>query len=166
MDKLVEYLSLLNSKKENGRVTWREYFKAITHLVASRSTCLRRKVGAIAIDQDTHRILATGYNGAPSGLSHCTPESCYKTVNNIATKDGLGAPCKALHAEQNLILQAATTNISLKGAVIYCTHQPCSTCTKLLIGCKVKAVYYFNPYPDEYAQTLWNEYKWDCCVQI
>ena len=157
---------IFQHSKPGDRASWEEYFLAITHLVAKRSTCLRRHVGAIAVDWNSRRILATGYNGAPSGLSHCTPESCYKTANNIASKDGLGAPCKALHAEQNLILQAATTNISLKGSVIFCTHQPCTTCSKLLIGLKVKRVYFVDPYPDEYALTLWREYGDGTCVKI
>lgn len=150
------------SQVNGDRASWHQYFMALAQQVATRSTCLRRHVGCIAVDPRTCRILATGYNGAPGGLTHCTPETCYKTKHNIASKDGLGAPCKAVHAEQNMVVQAATTNISLDSAVVFCTHQPCTTCTKLLIGIHASKVLYLNEYPDPYAQSLWDESEIQC----
>ena len=126
----------------------------ITCLVAQRSTCLRRKVGAIAVKDK--RILATGYNGAPAGVPHCLEAGCLR--------DQLGIPsgqrheiCRGLHAEQNVIVQAAVHGISLKGAEIYCTHQPCLICTKMLINCGITKVYFLEAYPDELAAAMIRE---------
>ncbi len=136
------------------RAPWSKYFMDITHLVAQRATCLRRKVGAIAVKDK--RILATGYNGAPSGVPHCLETGCLR--------EQLGIPsgqrheiCRGLHAEQNVIIQAAVHGISLKEAEIYCTHQPCLICTKMLINCGISAVYFLESYPDELAAAMVRE---------
>jgi dCMP deaminase len=126
----------------------------IAHMVAERSTCTRRKVGALAVRDK--RILATGYNGAPSGISHCLDVGCLR--------EELGVPsgqrheiCRGLHAEQNVIIQAAVHGVSMAGAEIYCTTQPCLICTKMLINCKVSAIYFAEGYPDELSQAMIKE---------
>ncbi len=136
------------------RIPWTSYFMKIAFMVAERSTCLRRKVGAVAVKDN--RILATGYNGAPSKLEHCLNIGCIR--------DKLGVPsgerhelCRGLHAEQNVIIQAAVYGISLKDADIYCTHQPCLICSKMLINCQIKTIYFANSYPDPIAVSLLEE---------
>ncbi len=133
------------------RMAWPDYFMSITHLVAERSTCLRRKVGAIAVKDK--RILATGYNGAPSKTPHCLDIGCLR--------EELGIPsgqrheiCRGLHAEQNVIIQAAVHGISLAGAELYCTHQPCLICSKMIINCGITTLCYASEYPDEIAEHL------------
>lgn len=136
------------------RLPWPEYFMRISFLVAERSTCLRRKVGAIAVKDK--RILATGYNGAPAGTAHCLDIGCLR--------DKLGIPsgqrhelCRGLHAEQNVIIQAATHGVSITGADLYCTTQPCIICTKMLINCGVKNIHYAEGYPDELSRDMLKE---------
>ncbi len=136
------------------RLPWPEYFMRIAFLVAERSTCLRRKVGAIAVKEK--RILATGYNGAPAGTAHCLDIGCLR--------EKLGIPsgqrhelCRGLHAEQNVIIQAATHGVSIAGADLYCTTQPCIICTKMLINCGVKNIHYAEGYPDELSRDMLKE---------
>ena len=136
------------------RAPWSRYFMDITRLVAERSTCLRRKVGAVAVKDK--RILATGYNGAPSGVPHCLDVGCLRTQLGIPSGQRHEI-CRGLHAEQNVIIQAAVHGISLKGAEIYCTHQPCLICTKMLINCGIAKVYFLEPYPDELAAAMIKE---------
>ena len=133
------------------RAPWPRYFMDITRLVAERSTCLRRKVGAIAVKD--RRILATGYNGAPSGVAHCLDVGCLRAQLGIPSGQRHEI-CRGLHAEQNVIIQAAVHGISLKGAEIYCTHQPCLICTKMLINCGITKVYFLEAYPDELAAAM------------
>lgn len=135
----------------NNRIPWPEYFMRIACLVAERSTCLRRSVGAVAVRD--RRILASGYNGAPSNLAHCHEVGCLR--------EKLGVPsgqrheiCRGLHAEQNIIIQAASHGVSIQGAVIYCTTQPCLICSKMLINCGVAGIYYREDYPDELAEAM------------
>jgi dCMP deaminase len=136
------------------RIPWPEYFMNIAYLVAERSTCLRRRVGALAVKDK--RILATGYNGAPAGLTHCLDIGCMR--------EQLGIPsgqrhelCRALHAEQNVIIQAAMHGVSIEGADIFCTTQPCILCAKMLINCRVKAIYFTEGYPDEMSCQMLDE---------
>ncbi len=136
------------------RPSWEEYFMQITQVVASRSTCLRRKVGA-AIVKD-NRILATGYNGAPAGLAHCIERGCMR--------EKLGIPsgqrhelCRALHAEQNAIIQAAVHGIAIRGSVIYVTNQPCVMCSKMIVNAGIKKVIFAGEYPDELSLEIFNE---------
>lgn len=125
----------------------------IAEVAALRSTCLRRKVGAVAIDRDGY-VLATAYNGAPRGLTHCTPESCVRVKNNIPSGQQLEM-CKAIHAEQNLVLRLGPR---LKGATVYCTTCPCVTCAKLLIGADVDAICWKTDYDNPYAKELMKEW--------
>lgn len=134
-----------------SRMAWPEYFMNIAFLVAERSTCLRRRVGAVAV-KDKH-ILATGYNGVPAGVAHCEVVGCLRDQLNIPSGERHEL-CRGLHAEQNIIIQAAVHGVSLTGAEIYCTHQPCFICTKMLISCKVSAIFYAAPYPDMYAENM------------
>ena len=136
------------------RAPWSQYFMDITCLVAQRSTCLRRKVGAIAVKDK--RILATGYNGAPAGVPHCLEVGCLRTQLGIPSGQRHEI-CRGLHAEQNVIIQAAVHGISLKSAEIYCTHQPCLICTKMLINCGITKVYFLEAYPDELAAAMIRE---------
>ncbi|HDQ40401.1 MAG TPA: cytidine deaminase [Desulfonatronum sp.] len=139
---------------QEQRLPWPQYFMGIAHLVAQRSTCLRRKVGALAVKDK--RILATGYNGAPAGLAHCLDIGCLR--------EKLGIPsgqrhelCRGLHAEQNVIIQAAMHGVRLEGARIYCTTQPCLICTKMLINCGIASIVFDNGYPDELAVDMLHE---------
>lgn len=136
------------------RLKWTEYFAEIAKLVAERSTCIRRKVGCIAVKDK--RILATGYNGAPSGIKHCFEVGCLREELKIPSGERHEL-CRGLHAEQNVIIQAALHGVSLKGCDIYCTHLPCLICTKMLINCEVKNIYYLEGYPDELSQKMLDE---------
>lgn len=144
------------------RVPWSEYFMNIAYLVRERSTCLRRQVGAIAVWEN--RILATGYNGTPTGLEHCTRRGCLRKRLGIPSGQRHEI-CRGIHAEQNVILQAATSGINLCGAVLYSTTFPCSLCCKLLINCGIKTIYYAEAYPDELSKDLLEEAKIPC-VQL
>ena len=136
------------------RVSWANYFMDITHLVAERSTCMRRKVGAIAVKNK--RILATGYNGAPRGMKDCLETGCLRSQLSVPSGERHEL-CRGLHAEQNILVQAAIHGVSIEGAEIYCTHQPCLICTKLLINCGITAVYFASPYPDTMSEDLLRE---------
>ncbi|MCD6255184.1 MAG: cytidine/deoxycytidylate deaminase family protein [Deltaproteobacteria bacterium] len=138
------------------RPSWDEYFMSIARLVAERSTCLRRKVGAILVKEK--RILTTGYNGAPSGLAHCLDIGCLREKMGILPGERHEL-CRGLHAEQNAIIQAAYHGISIKGATLYCTHHPCIICTKMLINAGIKTIYYEMGYPDELSKQMLKEAK-------
>ena len=136
------------------RPSWQDYFLEITRLVAKRSTCLRRNVGALIVKDK--RILATGYNGAPTGLSHCLDVGCMR--ENLAIPPGERHEiCRGIHAEQNVILQAALYGVSIKGAVLYCTHQPCALCAKMAINAGISRIIYSGDYPDELAAKMLKE---------
>jgi len=136
------------------RPSWDEYFMQIAHLVAKRSTCLRRKVGAILVRDK--RILCTGYNGAPRGLTHCSEVGCLREKLRIPSGQRQEI-CRGLHAEQNAIIQAALYGISIKDSVLYCTHQPCITCSKMIINAGVKKIIFQGDYPDSLAQDILKE---------
>lgn len=138
------------------RMPWRDYFMSIAMLVSERSTCIRRKVGAIAVKNK--RILATGYNGAPQGTTHCMEQGCMRQQLNIPSGQRHEI-CRGLHAEQNIIIQAATYGIDISGADIYCTHYPCSLCAKMLINCKINRIYYADDYADPLSTELLAEAK-------
>jgi dCMP deaminase len=123
-----------------------EYFMEIAYVVAKRSTCLRNKVGAIVVKDK--RILSTGYNGAPRGLPHCLDIGCLRNERNIAsgTRHEI---CRAVHAEQNAIIQCALHGASTEGSTLYCTHQPCILCTKIMINAGIRRVVFSQGYPDE-----------------
>jgi dCMP deaminase len=133
------------------RPSWDEYFMQITHLVAERSTCLRRKVGALIVKDK--RILTTGYNGAPSGLNHCLDVGCLREKMNIPSGQRQEL-CRGLHAEQNAIIQAAIMGVKIGGATLYCTTFPCVTCAKMLINANIKKIIYASGYPDELSEEM------------
>ena len=120
-----------------------EYFMEIATVVAKRSTCLRNQVGALFVRDK--RILTTGYNGAPAGLDHCDIVGCAREGVASGFRHEL---CRAVHAEQNAIIQAALHGISIEGATLYCTHQPCILCAKMMINARVDKVVYAQSYPD------------------
>jgi dCMP deaminase len=136
------------------RPTWDEYFMEITGLVARRSTCQRRQVGAVLVKDK--RILATGYNGAPPGLSHCLDVGCLREQEKIPSGERHEL-CRGLHAEQNTIIQAAYHGISIKGSSLYCTNLPCSICMKMIISAGINKIIYENGYPDYLAGRMLSE---------
>lgn len=142
-------------KFEDRRPSWDEYFMGMAKLTAQRSTCLRRKVGAVIV-KDKH-IIATGYNGAPRGLSHCAAlGGCLREQLKVPSGQRHEL-CRALHAEQNAIIQAATLGQSIEGANIYITHQPCSICSKMIINAGISRIVVNEGYPDELATNLLEE---------
>lgn len=136
------------------REDWDRYFMMLAKRVASRSTCLRRQVGAVLVLEN--RVLATGYNGAPSGLPHCEELGCLRDLLCVPSGERQEL-CRALHAEQNALIQAAIYGVSVKGATLYCTHRPCITCAKMLLNAGVERVVYEGGYPDELAKRLLKE---------
>lgn len=122
------------------------YFMDIAKVVAKRSTCLRQNVGAVIVKDK--RILSTGYNGAPTGLQHCLDIGCLREELNIASGERHEL-CRAVHAEQNAIIQAAVHGVSIAGGTLYTTHQPCIMCAKMIINAKIRRVVYGKRYPDE-----------------
>ena len=136
------------------RPSWDEYFLSIAKLVATRSTCLRRNVGAVVVKNK--QVLATGYNGAPSGAVHCEEVGCMREELGIPSGERHEL-CRALHAEQNAFLQAARHGISLDGGTLYITTQPCSICAKMIINVGIKKVVIEGSYPDEMAVNFLNE---------
>lgn len=137
-----------------ARPAWEDYFMDIARVVSTRSSCLRRQVGAVVVKN--RQILATGYNGVPRGIAHCDVRGCLR--------DQLGIPsgerqelCRGLHAEQNAIIQAAYHGVAINGAEIYSTLQPCVNCAKTLINAGIVAVYFCGVYPDSLAMGLFEE---------
>jgi len=139
-----------------ARPSWDEYFMEITRLVVSRSTCLRRQVGAVIVKDK--KILATGYNGAPSGLPHCLEVGCLREEMGIPSGERHEL-CRGLHAEQNAIIQAAYYGVSINGATLYCTNLPCIICTKMLINAGIARVVYGQGYADPLAAQMWEGSK-------
>lgn len=138
-------------RPRNQRPSWDAYFMHIANVVSHRSTCLRRQVGAaLVLDK---RILATGYNGAPSGLQHCAEVGCLREKNDVPSGERHEL-CRGLHAEENAMLQAARYGIKIEGSTVYSTHVPCVMCTKMLINCDIKRVVAQIPYPDDLAAEL------------
>ncbi|MCF8109953.1 MAG: cytidine/deoxycytidylate deaminase family protein [Desulfobacteraceae bacterium] len=136
------------------RPSWDTYFMNITCLVAERSTCLRRAVGAIIVKE--HRILATGYNGAPAGIRHCSEVGCLRETMNIESGQRHEL-CRGIHAEQNAIIQAAYHGVPIRGATLYCTNLPCAICTKMLINAGMVGICYKEGYADELSMSLLDE---------
>jgi dCMP deaminase len=136
------------------RPSWDAYFVDIAKLVASRSTCLRRQVGAVMV-KDKH-ILATGYNGTPSGITHCSETGCLRDQLKVPSGERHEL-CRGLHAEQNAIIQAARHGVDISGAILYCTHSPCIICTKMLINSGVRQIIYLAGYPDQMSLGMLNE---------
>jgi dCMP deaminase len=138
------------------RPSWDEYFMEVAHLVSKRATCHRRSVGAVLVKEK--KILATGYNGAPSGLKHCTDMTCLRQKLNIPSGQRHEL-CRGLHAEQNVILQAALHGTSTKDSSLYITNQPCVICAKMLINAGIREIIICGVYPDELAAKFLKEAK-------
>lgn len=141
---------------EEKRPSWDDYFMEIAQLITSRSTCLRRKVGALLVKDK--RILSTGYNGAPRHLPHCEEIGCLRDKLKIPSGERQEI-CRGLHAEQNAIIQAAMHGTGVKGSVLYCTHQPCLTCAKMIINVGIGKVFFQGNYPDSLALEMLKEAK-------
>ncbi|NLD10264.1 MAG: cytidine deaminase [Clostridiales bacterium] len=141
--------------KVDDRPSWDEYFMGMAELTAKRSTCLRRHVGAVIV-KDRH-IIATGYNGAPRGVAHCSEiGGCLREEMNIPSGERHEL-CRALHAEQNAIIQAATLGQSIEDGDIYITNQPCVICAKMIIHAGIKRIVVRDGYPDELAVKILDE---------
>ncbi len=136
------------------RPSWPEYFMSIARLVATRSTCLRRQVGAVLVKN--RRVLATGYNGAPSGITHCEETGCLREKTKVKPGERHEL-CRGLHAEQNVIIQSAYYGMATKGTTLYSTHMPCIICTKMLINAGVEKIFYLEGYPDVMAKVMLDE---------
>jgi dCMP deaminase len=128
------------------RPSWTDYFMEITRLVARRSTCLRRQVGAVIVKDKN--ILATGYNGTPSGITHCSETGCLRQRLQVPSGERHEL-CRGLHAEQNAIIQAAKHGVNIAGGTLYCTNTPCIICTKMIINAGLTEVVYDDGYPDQ-----------------
>jgi dCMP deaminase len=137
-----------------GRPGWDEYFLSLAELAATRSTCLRRQVGALLVAD--RRVLSTGYNGPARGLAHCREAGCLRETLNIPSGQRHEL-CRAIHAEQNAILQAAHHGVRIRRATLYCTHQPCAICAKLLLNLDVIRLVLRGAYADELALNLLRE---------
>jgi len=133
-----------------------EYFLKIALVVAERSTCRRHHVGAIAVKNK--QILATGYNGAPANLKDCLELGCLRDEKGIPSGTSQEI-CRAVHAEQNVIIQSALHGISIEGATVYCTHSPCIICAKMLANSKISRFVTFNKYADPAFEALFEEAK-------
>ena len=139
---------------EDKRPSWDAYFMQMAELVRSRSSCLRRGVGAVIVKDN--RVIASGYNGAPKGIAHCSETGCLRQQMNVPSGQRHEL-CRGLHAEQNAIIQAACLGVSIEGATLYCTTQPCVICTKMLINAGIRRVVITESYPDELAEKMIRE---------
>lgn len=139
---------------ERARPSWDEYFMELARVVARRSTCLRRGVGALLIRD--RRILATGYNGAPGGLEHCIAVGCIREEMQVPSGERHEL-CRGLHAEQNAIIQAALHGTSVRDASLYVTHQPCVVCAKMLVNARISEIVFSGEYPDQLSQSILDE---------
>jgi dCMP deaminase len=141
-------------KKKTTRPNIDEYFLKIASVVAERSTCLRHHMGAVAVKDK--RILTTGYNGAAAGVKDCLELGCLRDEKNIPSGTRTEI-CRAIHAEQNVIIQAALHGVSLEGCTIYCTHTPCILCAKMMVNAKIKRSVSFEKYSDDAFRELFKE---------
>ncbi|MDP2645817.1 MAG: cytidine/deoxycytidylate deaminase family protein [Desulfobacterales bacterium] len=139
---------------QTDRPSWGAYFMSITELVAKRSTCMRRSVGALIVKDK--RILSTGYNGAPSHIRHCSEVGCLREQIKVPSGERHEL-CRGIHAEQNAIIQAAYHGVSIRHASVYCTNLPCSICAKMIINAGIKKVYYRAGYADRMSEEMFSE---------
>jgi dCMP deaminase len=135
----------------DNRPDWHTYFMKMAFLVSERSTCLRRKVGAIIVRDN--QILSTGYNGAPKRVPHCSQTGCLRSKYAVPSGERHEL-CRGVHAEQNAVIQAAVNGLSIRNAELYCTNQPCSICAKMLINAEIKNIIVANTYEDQLARIL------------
>jgi dCMP deaminase len=133
------------------RISFDEYFMEIAKLVAKRSTCTRRQVGAVLVKDKN--VLATGYNGAPRKTPHCLDIGCLREDMNVPSGERHEL-CRGLHAEQNAVIQAAYHGINIRDSIVFCTNQPCLICSKILINAGVTEIVYLDPYPDKLAEDM------------
>lgn len=133
------------------RPSWDDYFLEIAETVAKRSTCLRRRVGAVIVKDE--RILATGYNGAPRGLPHCEEVGCLREKMGVPSGERHEL-CRGIHAEQNAVIQAALYGVSTQGGIVYTTTHPCAVCAKILVNAGIKKVVTRADYPDPLAKEI------------
>ena len=138
------------------RPSWDKYFLGIAGLLAKRSTCLRRQVGGLIVKDK--RILATGYNGAPTGIEHCDKAGCLREKLKVPPGERHEL-CRGLHAEQNALIQAARYGIDVSGSILYCTNHPCIICTKMLINAGIKKVIIASGYPDQMSKDFLKQAK-------
>ncbi len=136
------------------RPDWESYFMTLAAVAATRSTCIRRQVGAVIVRDG--QIISTGYNGSPKGTPHCFDTGCLRAQLNIPSGERQEM-CRGSHAEMNAISQAASVGVSTAGAVLYCTHSPCAFCSKAIINAGIRRVVYLYAYPDELAERLREE---------
>jgi len=136
------------------RPSWHQYFMEMAYLVAKRSTCLRRQVGAVIVKNN--QVVSTGYNGSPKLIQHCAEIGCLRGKLNIPPGERHEL-CRGVHAEQNAIIQAAINGSSLHDAVMYCTNQPCIICSKMIINAEIKNIFIAESYPDTLAQEMLEE---------
>ncbi|RMG61424.1 MAG: cytidine deaminase [Deltaproteobacteria bacterium] len=136
------------------RPDWDTYFMEMAILASRRSTCLRRQVGAVIVKD--RRVLATGYNGVPSGIRHCSEVGCLREQLNVPSGK-MHELCRGLHAEQNAIIQAALHGVSIKNATLYCTNLPCIICAKMIINAGIKKIIYLDGYADELTEDMLKE---------
>lgn len=141
-----------------SRPSWDSYFMQITRVVATRSTCLRRQVGALLVRDK--RILSSGYNGSPRGLDHCLDVGCLREKMGIPSGQRQEL-CRGLHAEQNAIVHSAFHGIAIAGATLYVTHQPCITCAKMIINAGIIKVIFAGEYPDTLSVELMDQAELD-----
>ena len=120
-------------------------------MVSKRSTCLRRQVGALIVKDK--QIVATGYNGSPKDMAHCSETGCLREQLKVPSGQNHEL-CRGIHAEQNAVVQAAYHGVSVQGGTLYCTHQPCVVCTKILLNAGIRRIVYANPYPDKLAEDM------------
>ena len=139
---------------DNERPSWDSYFMDIAALVAKRSTCIRRSVGAVIVKDKL--ILSTGYNGAPAGISHCAETGCLRATLEVPSGERHEL-CRGIHAEQNAIIQAARHGIPIKNSQLYCTHLPCSICAKMIINAGITTIHYVNGYADALSEEMLSE---------
>ncbi|MFH1783502.1 MAG: cytidine/deoxycytidylate deaminase family protein [bacterium] len=138
------------------RPSWDQYFMQIAKVIATRSTCLRRQVGSIIVKNK--RIISTGYNGTLSSLEHCQKAGCLREKLHIGSGERQEL-CRGMHAEANALLFAASYGVDMHDAALYCTHQPCVLCAKMIIQAGIKKVVYQGKYPDDLAVKLFREAK-------
>ncbi|MBI9032598.1 cytidine/deoxycytidylate deaminase family protein [bacterium] len=137
-----------------NRPSWQKYFIEMAYLVSSRSTCLRRKVGAIIVKNN--QVLATGYNGAPKSVPHCSVTGCLREQLNVPSGERHEL-CRGVHAEQNAIIQAAVNGTSIQNAELYCTTQPCIICAKMIINSEIKRVFVAESYNDKMSLEMFTQ---------
>ncbi|UCG35067.1 MAG: cytidine/deoxycytidylate deaminase family protein [Candidatus Omnitrophota bacterium] len=142
--------------KKIKRPNWDEYFMKVAYLVSERASCLRRKVGAVLVKDK--QILATGYNGAPSGIDHCEEVGCLREQLRVPSGERHEI-CRGLHAEQNVILQAARHGVSVCGSCLYITNAPCSICAKMIVNAGIEEIVVSDLYPDDMAKQILEEAK-------